>query len=47
MVVDGGATVEVAVVMVWFYFFYFFQFPLLLRFLDLEFVGVVGVVDRR
>ena len=43
MVVDGGATVEVAVVMVWFFFF----FPLLLRFLDLEFVGVVGVVDRR
>ena len=25
----------------------FFFFPLLLRFLDLEFVGVVGVVDRR
>ena len=45
MVVDGGATVEVAVVMVWFFFFFFF--PLLLRFLDLEFVGVVGVVDRR
>ena len=45
MVVDGGATVEVAVVLVWFFFFFFF--PLLLRFLDLEFVGVVGVVDRR
>ena len=44
MVVDGGATVEVAVVMVW---FFFFCFPLLLRFLDLEFVGVVGVVDQR
>ena len=26
---------------------FFFFFPLLLRFLDLEFVGVVGVVDRR
>ena len=26
---------------------FFFCFPLLLRFLDLEFVGVVGVVDQR
>ena len=45
---NGGSGCCCCVVMAWFFFFFF---PFLLRFLNLEFVGVVvvdvvGVVDR-
>ena len=42
-----GGRGRLVVVGLWGFFFFFFFFCLLWRFLDLEFVGVVGVVDDK